>query len=597
MIRRRHVERLVAIAPSRSCWSGNSGVRSSNRGRSRAASGSMPVHRVDAQQRRVLLAPAGRSGWRPSRWSPRRRPSWRVCFDRDVDVVLARQEALHPQEAVALVAEVEETGDGNGLALELLAVLLALLLVDPVAIATPAAAAAAVPALAVGISLVGLIAALVVLATLVALTALVLVRFWPPWLRFCPPPWPAWPPWRFWPRLPVLATLAGPGHPGSFGRSGCPGRCCGSGSIGVRPRRPRRCHVGGRLSAASVWRPVVSGPRSRTDRRGVTGAGSVTAVDDDLGVVRSLPRRRLRTRDRCRRSRSDAPSEGRLGRTGRRPGRRHAGEVEDLADDVGLLGPGSGLAAQCGWRSWRARRGLCAPSRRGRWNQRSRVDAPVSVRRRVFPCRCGGMWLTSGVDGAWYSRERESWVLGSPSEPFRDVRWMRTSGRRRVVTGKAGRVRHPFSPRPRRHLVPYRPRVTASNNRDIRRCDAGQPERQPPEPPSEHCIRPRSGADQAGHELVAGHDGVRRRRRPRCRSRRDRRPRSRPGGTGTGSGVWVRQANGVAWSGSSSSRHGPMLVERRDQAGEHVAVPQFERADLLGDVARRDRPRRSPRCG
>ena len=68
-----------AALSRRSFSSGNSGVRSSNLGRSRACSGSMPLT-VSIRSRAGFfsLRPAGRAC--PVTWSPLRRPNWRVCF-------------------------------------------------------------------------------------------------------------------------------------------------------------------------------------------------------------------------------------------------------------------------------------------------------------------------------------------------------------------------------------------------------------------------------------------------------------------------------------------------------------------------------------
>src|ERR1700730_3191044 len=81
--------------------SGNSGVRSSNLGRSRASSGVLPLT-VSMRSRAgyFSLLAAGRLA--PSIASPLRRA------ERRVHVVGTGEEALGPQEAVALVPEVEE---------------------------------------------------------------------------------------------------------------------------------------------------------------------------------------------------------------------------------------------------------------------------------------------------------------------------------------------------------------------------------------------------------------------------------------------------------------------------------------------------------
>ena len=59
--------------------SGNSGVRSSNRGRRRACSGSPPLTvSMRSSAGFFSLRPAARLA--PVTWSPLRRPNWRLCF-------------------------------------------------------------------------------------------------------------------------------------------------------------------------------------------------------------------------------------------------------------------------------------------------------------------------------------------------------------------------------------------------------------------------------------------------------------------------------------------------------------------------------------
>ncbi len=64
---------------SRRRSSGNSGVRSSKRGRSRASSGSMPFT-LSMRSSAGFFSPRLAGRLAPSRKSPRRRPSWRVCL-------------------------------------------------------------------------------------------------------------------------------------------------------------------------------------------------------------------------------------------------------------------------------------------------------------------------------------------------------------------------------------------------------------------------------------------------------------------------------------------------------------------------------------
>ncbi len=96
------------------------------------------VDLVDAQQGRVLLVAHGRAAG-PGHVVTLAQPELPHLLDRHVDVVLRRQVAAHPEEAVALVAQVEEALDGDGLARELLGG--ALLVLAPAA-AAPAPAVA-----------------------------------------------------------------------------------------------------------------------------------------------------------------------------------------------------------------------------------------------------------------------------------------------------------------------------------------------------------------------------------------------------------------------------------------------------------------------
>ena len=89
--------------------SGNSAVRSSNRGRRRACSGSAPLTVSTSSSAGFFsLRPAGRLV--PVMWSPLRRPYWRASLTGMYESSLARQVALDAQEAVALVAHVEVAG-------------------------------------------------------------------------------------------------------------------------------------------------------------------------------------------------------------------------------------------------------------------------------------------------------------------------------------------------------------------------------------------------------------------------------------------------------------------------------------------------------
>ena len=100
-----------------SFWSGNNGVRSSKRRRSRAWSGSLPLTAsMRSSAGFFSLRPAGRLA--PVRWSPLRRPNCRTCFTETYTSSFDGEVAVHPEEAVALVAQVEPALDVDGLAVE-----------------------------------------------------------------------------------------------------------------------------------------------------------------------------------------------------------------------------------------------------------------------------------------------------------------------------------------------------------------------------------------------------------------------------------------------------------------------------------------------
>jgi len=105
------------------------------------------VDGVDAEHRRVLLVAAGGAS-RTGDHVALAHGELPHLLDRDVDVVLAREVALEAQEAVALVAQVEQALDLDGLAHE------GLVLLGPVgAPVTAAASAATVAGLAVALDL------------------------------------------------------------------------------------------------------------------------------------------------------------------------------------------------------------------------------------------------------------------------------------------------------------------------------------------------------------------------------------------------------------------------------------------------------------
>ncbi len=111
---RRHVGRVGGFS-RRSFSSGNSAVRSSNRGRRLAASGSPPLTVwISSSAGFFSLRPAGRL--EPGDVVALAQAVLAGQLDRDVGVVAARQVALDPQEAVALVAHVEVAGDLDDLA-------------------------------------------------------------------------------------------------------------------------------------------------------------------------------------------------------------------------------------------------------------------------------------------------------------------------------------------------------------------------------------------------------------------------------------------------------------------------------------------------
>ena len=156
---------------SRSFSSGNSGVRSSNRGRVRAFSGSPPLTvSIRSSAGFFSLRPAGRL--QPGDVVALAQPELPGLLDRDVDVVAARQVAVDAQEAVALVAQIEVAGNVDRLHVERRCDLVDTLgTVEPfligalrafapalVAATAPAAAVAAL-ALAVAVALVSISAA------------------------------------------------------------------------------------------------------------------------------------------------------------------------------------------------------------------------------------------------------------------------------------------------------------------------------------------------------------------------------------------------------------------------------------------------------
>ena len=112
-------------------------MRSSNRA-GRGQLGVLAVHGVDAQQRRVLLVATGGPG-HAGDVVALAQAELAGLLHRHVHVVAARQVAVHAQEAVALVTQVEEAGDGHRLTLERLLDGLALTLAGPAGLVLGAA--------------------------------------------------------------------------------------------------------------------------------------------------------------------------------------------------------------------------------------------------------------------------------------------------------------------------------------------------------------------------------------------------------------------------------------------------------------------------
>ena len=231
---RGHVRRVARVAPCVRRTSGNSGVRSSKRGRSRAGSGILAVHLVDPQQRRVLLV-AQRRAAGALEVVALAQPELAGLLHRHVHVVARGRKPADAEEAVALVAEVEVALDLDRLAGVLLGRAARGLARAALAIAVAAAAATAA------------VAALVV----VLAAGLGLRR---------PPPWP----WRpSWPLRPPVASSAS------------------SGASGLSHRRSRRraaaastSHSAGGSSAAGALRAAAGRGGRRRRRRGLGAAPS-----------------------------------------------------------------------------------------------------------------------------------------------------------------------------------------------------------------------------------------------------------------------------------------------------------------------------------
>ena len=221
--------------------------------------------------------------------------------DRDVDVLRRGQVALAAQEAVALVAQVE-----HALHLDELAGV-GLVLPAALQLATLAAVTATAPAAA----------AVADVALLVALVASVWL-FWLFW--FCRLRLPCW----FWPLALSVLAWRGVGAVGELGRldedgrSGVAGAARLAGGGGGRRRRPRPA------------RP--RSPRSPPRRSPAPSAGAPASAASASSAGR--PAWRVR-RDGLAPLPATAPASPLpLGGP-----RGHAGGVEDLVDDVGLLRP------------------------------------------------------------------------------------------------------------------------------------------------------------------------------------------------------------------------------------------------------------------
>ncbi len=111
----RVVNSAAPVVSRRSLSSGNSGVRSSNRGRFRASSGASPRHRVDADERRELLVRRRGSTGALDEVAPAHGEPAGLA-DRDVDVLRAREVPVGSEEPVPLVAQVEQTTHRDQLA-------------------------------------------------------------------------------------------------------------------------------------------------------------------------------------------------------------------------------------------------------------------------------------------------------------------------------------------------------------------------------------------------------------------------------------------------------------------------------------------------
>src|SRR5690606_6691411 len=266
------------------------------------------VDLVDAHERRVLLVaqrrPAG-----PGHDVAPAQAELPDLLHRHVDVVLGGQVAVHPQEAVALLAQVEEALDLGGLAGELLGLRL-------VVLAPPAPPAPAAVARLRGLGGLGLRLLLLLAAGLWGLAGRG--------------------------RGALLAVAAGPVAVACGGTAAGRGGRLGRAGVAAELELPLRRRLLLRL-----------GRRGGRGRRGVV-TGGLGPLDPGLRpsglVLAALPAalgRRLARRLLAAPRGAAGPGPRRRGPpAGRLAGGLDAGELEDELDDLGLAGPRRRLGAE-----------------------------------------------------------------------------------------------------------------------------------------------------------------------------------------------------------------------------------------------------------
>ena len=244
---------MFSFSPGISRWSrssGNSGVRSSKRGRLRASSGSMPdTVSIRSRAGNFSVEPAGRQ--KPSMVVALAQGEPAGLADRDVDVLGRGQVPLAAEEAVALVTQVEQAPHRDELALVLLVLLAAALQVALGA----AALAVAAPTAPVGPAV----------AQVVVAAALVLVAGCPG-CSGCPGCCWLLPPWLFRPwLLVVLVVLVVPALALVVALAAALARS-------PRPWLPPPCWL--RPPSSDVGRLVAGGGAGRSHRRSVRSSKS-----------------------------------------------------------------------------------------------------------------------------------------------------------------------------------------------------------------------------------------------------------------------------------------------------------------------------------